>query len=73
MIVTIYTDTFEQSQELFDICSLSELVTYNFVEGSDTHGIDITVHNRMEELFALEKVQRFVCTYFDLKKVEEDD
>ena len=76
MIVTIYTDTHEQSQELYDLCDLSELVTYNFVEDSDTHGIDITVHNIMEEMFALQKIQLFVCRYFGLKKIEdyaEDD
>ena len=73
MLVTIYTDTFEESQKLYDLCNINNELSFGFLgeyngdfpEGY--YGIDITVET-WEDLSALEKVSKFVYMYFKEKK-----
>lgn len=69
MLITIHTDTFEESQKLYDLCSISGFTTWEFINVDDvtgegsTYGCNITV-STLDERFALDKLTRFVFEYF---------
>jgi hypothetical protein len=69
MVATIHTDTFEDSQKLWDLCSMSGLMIVDFIEPNEEeglYGIIITVET-LGDRFAFEKVSRFVFKYFKEK------
>ena len=72
MLITIHTDTFEDSQKLYDLCSMAGLSTWAFINVDDvkgegsTFGCNITVRH-LDERFALDKIIRFVFEHFGEK------
>ena len=72
MVATIYTDTHEDSQKLYDLCNISGMLNFNFIGGhedvpEDLYGVDITVET-LEDMYSFGKVSRFVFDYFKEKK-----
>lgn len=72
MLITIHTDTFEDSQKLYDLCSMAGLSTWAFINVDDVKGegsmfgCDITVRH-LDERFTVEKIIRFVFEHFGEK------
>ena len=73
MVVTIYTDTFEQAQAVYDLCCISNLDTYDFIElgENDEYGIDIVV-TTIDHKFALQRVQSYVYDHFTFEDKKND-
>lgn len=73
MLITIHTDTFEDSQKLYDLCNMAGLSTWEFINVDDVkgegsiYGIDITVRH-LDERYTVEKIIRFVFEHFKEKK-----
>jgi hypothetical protein len=67
MRVTIYTDTNKQAQQLFDLCCISDLDTYEFtIDSTDENGIDIVI-TELEHKFALRRIIDYVFEHFNLE------
>jgi len=75
MVITINTETFEQSQALFDLCCISNLDTYDFVDEPETHreyGIVIVV-TTLEHKFATRRIIDYVFDHFNIEESKEND
>jgi len=70
MVVTIHTDTFVDSQKLWDLCSISRLASFSFIndrpffKNDDCYGIDMVIETP-DDRYAFEKISRFVFEYFE--------
>jgi hypothetical protein len=65
MVVQLIFDKFEQSQQVYDLCAISNLDTYDFIspEDDDWFGIEISV-TRLEHKSALFRIQTYVLDHF---------
>ena len=73
MVVTIHTDTFEDSQKLYDLCSISGLGAFSFIsdrpffEDDDWYGIDIVIKTLGDHM-TFQRISKFVFEYFKEKE-----
>ncbi len=72
MVITINTDTFEQSQALFDLCCISNLDTYDFVDEPGEYGIVIVV-TTLDHKFASRRILDYVFDHFNIEESKEND
>jgi|SaaInlV_100m_DNA_6_1039743.scaffolds.fasta_scaffold04979_2 hypothetical protein len=65
MVVQLIFDKFEQAQQVYDLCAISNLDTYDFVspEDDDWFGIEITVTG-IEHKSALFRIQSYILDHF---------
>ncbi len=71
MVITINTDTFEQSQALFDLCCISNIDTYEFVDEPDEHGIVIVI-TTLDHKFATRRIIDYVFDHFNIEDKKND-
>ena len=75
MVVTIHTDTFEDSQKLYDLCAISGVLCFTFIndrpyfhmEDDEYYGIDIVIKT-WEDHMTFQRISKFVFEYFKEKK-----
>jgi hypothetical protein len=65
MVVQLIFDKFEQAQQVYDLCTISNLDTYDFIspEDDDWFGIEISV-NGLDHKSALFRIQSYILDHF---------
>ncbi len=65
MLVQLIFDKFEEAQQVYDLCAISNLDTYNFIspEDDDWFGVEIVVTG-IEQKSALFRIQTYILDHF---------
>ena len=52
MIVTIHTETHDEADAIMELCRISDLTTYDFVDTDDDHdhGVQLGIHSFADRL-----------------------
>ena len=50
MIITIHTETHDEADAIMELCRISDLTTYDFVDADDDHGVQLGIHSFADRL-----------------------